>query len=121
MKKSRYPKEFLFSLGSLLAATIVIHSIWTAWVRPNAQAVLAVQAESMRKDPDYVSERSMFVIMKDWEQESCVILMIWALAIIGFKNRSTRRRAGPAGRRPGACPGGHAHPARGHARVRSAA
>ena len=89
--KTRYPKEFLFSLGSLLAATIVIHAIWTAWVRPNAQAVLEVQAESMSKDPNFVPERSLFVIMKDWEQESCVILMIWALAIIGFKNRSTRR------------------------------
>jgi biopolymer transport protein ExbB/TolQ len=89
--KTRYPKEFLYSLGSLLAATIVIHGIWTAWVRPNAQAVLAVQFESMRKDPNYVPERSLFVIMKDWEQESCVILMIWAIAMIAFKNRSTRR------------------------------
>jgi len=89
--KSRYPKEFQFSLISLLAATIVIHAIWTAWVRPNAQAVLAVQAEAMDKDPNYVPERSLFVIMKDWEQESCVILMIWAVAMIGFKNRNSRR------------------------------
>jgi biopolymer transport protein ExbB/TolQ len=89
--KSRYPKEFRFSLISLLVATIVIHAIWTAWVRPNAQAVLAVQAEAMDKDPNYVPERSLFVIMKDWEQESCVILMIWAVAMIGFKNRTTGR------------------------------
>ena len=89
--KSRYPKEFQFSLISLLAATIVIHAIWTAWVRPNAQAVLAVQAEAMDKDPNYVPERSLFVIMKDWEQESCVILMLWAIAMIGFKNRNSRR------------------------------
>ena len=60
-------------------------------MRPNAQAVLTVQAESMRKDPNYVPQRSLFVIMKDWEQESCIILMIWALAIIVFKNRATRR------------------------------
>ncbi len=89
--KTRYPKEFLYSLSSLLAATIVIHAIWTAWVRPNAQAVLTVQAESMRKDPNYVPQRSLFVIMKDWEQESCIILMIWALAIIFFKSREARR------------------------------
>ncbi len=89
--KARYPKELVFSLSALLAATIVVQSIWAAWVRPNAQAVLAVQYESMRKDPNYVPDRSMFVIMKDWEQESCVILMIWALAIIGFKNRTARR------------------------------
>ena len=89
--KTRYPKEFLYSLGSLLAAVIVVHAIWTAWVRPNAQAVLTVQAEGMRQDPNFVSERSLFVIMKDWEQETCVILMIWAMAIIVLKNRSTRR------------------------------
>ncbi len=89
--KSRYPKEFLYSLGSLLAAAIVIHTIWTAWVRPNAQAVLSVQYEAMQKDPNFVSERSLFVVMKDWEQESCVVLMVWALAMIAFKNRITRR------------------------------
>jgi biopolymer transport protein ExbB/TolQ len=89
--KTRYPKEFLYSLGSLLAAVIVVHAIWTAWVRPNAQAVLSVQSEAMRKDPNFVPERSLFVIMKDWEQESCVILMLWALAMIAFKNQTTRR------------------------------
>jgi len=89
--KTRYPKEFLYSLGSLLAAVILVHAIWTAWVRPNAQAVLGVQAEAMREDPDFVPERSLFVIMKDWEQESCVILMIWALAMIAFKSQTTRR------------------------------
>lgn len=89
--KTRYPKEFIYSLGSLLAAVIVVHAIWTAWVRPNAQAVLAVQAEQMSKDPNFVPERSLFVIMKDYEQESCMILMLWAIAMIGFKNRSTRR------------------------------
>lgn len=89
--KTRYPREFLFSLASLLAAVIIVHAIWTAWVRPNAYAVLAVQAEAMKKDPNYVSDRSLFVIMKDWEQESCVILLIWAIAIIGFKSRATRR------------------------------
>ena len=89
--KTRYPKEFLFSLVSLLAATIVVQALWATWVRPNARAVIAVQAEAMKKDPNYVSERSMYVVMKDWEQESCVILMIWALSMIGFKNRTTGR------------------------------
>jgi biopolymer transport protein ExbB/TolQ len=89
--KTRYPKEFLYSLATLIGATIVIHAIWTAWVRPNAQAVLAVQAEAMDRDPNYVPDRSMFVIMKDWEQESCVILMIWAVGMITFKYRTTGR------------------------------
>jgi biopolymer transport protein ExbB/TolQ len=89
--KTRYPKEFIYSLGSLLAAVVVVHAIWSVWVRPNAQAVLAVQAEAMSKDPNFVPERSLFVIMKDWEQESCVILMIWAIAMVVLKNNTTRR------------------------------
>ena len=87
--KTRYPKEFLFSMISLLAAIVLIQVVWSAWVRPNASAVLAVQEEEMDKDPNYVPERSLFVIMKDWEQESCVILMLWAVAMIGFKTRAT--------------------------------
>ena len=30
-------------------------------------------------------ERSAWVVLKDYEQESCFILMFWVLAIIGFK------------------------------------
>jgi biopolymer transport protein ExbB/TolQ len=89
--KTRYPKEFLFSMISLLAAIVLVQVVWSAWVRPNASAVLAVQEEQMDKDPNYVPERSLFVIMKDWEQESCVILMLWAVAMIGFKTRATHQ------------------------------
>ncbi len=104
--KTRYPKELLFSLGSLLAAVVVVHSIWSFWVRPNAQAVLTVQAEQMRKDPNYVPDRSLFVIMKDWEQESCVILMIWALAMIAFKYRVAREEQDELERDPVRVPEG---------------
>ena len=89
--KKHYPSEFLFSLFTLLAATIVVHGIWVAIVRPNAQAVLAAQAAAMKADPNYVAQRSLWVIVKDYEQESCLILMIWALGIIGYKGRSAMR------------------------------
>lgn len=104
--KTRYPKELLFSLGSLLAAVVVVHSIWSFWVRPNAQAVITAQYEQMRKDPEYVPERSLFVIMKDFEQESCVILMIWALAMIGYKYRTAREEQDELERDPVRVPEG---------------
>lgn len=86
--KRRYPNEFLFSLFSLLAAIIVVHAFYVTLVRPNAAAVLAAQTESMNVDPDYVPERSLWVVIKDYEQESCLILMLWALAMIGYKTRT---------------------------------
>jgi biopolymer transport protein ExbB/TolQ len=36
-------------------------------------------------DPAFVRERSSWVLIKDMEQESCFILMFWALAIMGYK------------------------------------
>jgi len=54
-------------------------------VRPQAAAVLAEQRAAMAKDPNFVAERSVYVVLKDWEQESCVILALWAIAIIGYK------------------------------------
>jgi len=39
----------------------------------------------MQADPDYVGQRSLYVVLKDYEQESTFVLMFWALAIIGFK------------------------------------
>jgi biopolymer transport protein ExbB/TolQ len=36
---------------------------------------------------DFVPERSFAVVIRDYEQESCFILLIWALAIMGFKGR----------------------------------
>jgi len=89
--KRHYPNEFLFSIFTLLAATIVVHGFWVTVVRPNAQAVLVAQAAAMKADPDYVPERSLWVIVKDYEQESCLILMLWALGIIAYKGRSTLR------------------------------
>jgi len=91
--KKHYPSEFLFSIFTLLAATIVVHALWVALVRPNAQAVLVAQAAAMKADPDYVPERSLWVIVKDYEQESCLILMLWALGIIGYKGRAAMRES----------------------------
>ena len=74
--KKRYPNEFLYSIFTLLAAVIVVHAFYVAVVRPNAQGVLVAQAAAMKTDPDYVPQRSLWVVLKDYEQESCLILML---------------------------------------------
>jgi len=39
------------------------------------------------QDSSYVPPQSIYVILKDYEQESCVILTLWAFAILGLKIR----------------------------------
>ena len=89
--KSRAPSEFVFSLFALIIVAIVVHAFYVAVVRPKATAALTEQRAAMAKDPNYVAERSIFVILKDYEQESCFILAFWALAIMAYKGYATNR------------------------------
>jgi biopolymer transport protein ExbB/TolQ len=45
----------------------------------------------MQTDPGYVQERTIWVILRDYEQETEIVLMLWALAVIGQKWLLLRR------------------------------
>jgi len=87
----RYPSEFVYQLASLLVSIILVHSIYVAVVRPRAEAVLAEQMAAMQEDPSHVQERSAWVIVRDFEQEACFVLMLWAMAIMSYKGLLTAR------------------------------
>ena len=91
MKKS-YPAEFAFQLASLLVAVILVHSFYLLVVRPKASNILAEQAARMQADTGYVPERSGWVIVRDFEQEACFVLMLWAFSIMGYKSYSAARQ-----------------------------
>jgi biopolymer transport protein ExbB/TolQ len=84
MKKS-FSNEFVYQVFSLIISIIVVHAVYVSVIRPNAAAIMEEQRIMIEEDPEYVPERSGFVIVKDLEQEACFILMFWALAILGYK------------------------------------
>ncbi len=84
MKRS-YPSEFIYQMFALLLAFILVHAVYVTVVRPEAQVFLQQEAVNMKADPLYVQRSSFFVVIKDYEQEACFILMLWALAILGYK------------------------------------
>ena len=87
MKKNTIPVEFVFQLFALIIAIIVVHAFYVSVVRPNAAIVVAEQALEAAANPDFVRERSTWVLIKDMEQEACFVLMFWALAIMGYKTK----------------------------------
>jgi biopolymer transport protein ExbB/TolQ len=89
--QSRAPSELVFSIFALIIFTIAVHAVYVTVIRPKAGVVLAEQRAAMKKDPNFVSERSIYVVLKDWEQESCIILALWAFSIIGYKALTGRR------------------------------
>ena len=91
MKKA-FPAEFVYQIFALLIAFILVHALYVSVIRPQARLFLEQEARQMQSDPDYVQQRSFFVVVKDYEQEACFVLMLWAFAILGFKGRAAYRQ-----------------------------
>src|SRR5512135_1015316 len=83
--------EFLFEVFALVIIAIIVQGVYATVVRPQAEAIRAYDAAQMATDKNYVPERSPFVIIKDYEQEVCFILALWAFAIMGYKAVMLRR------------------------------
>lgn len=83
--KRQNNSEFVFQLFALLFSFIIVHAIYVTVIRPNADAVLQEQAALQAAGQPYVEQRSVYVVLKDYEQETCFVLMVWALFIMGYK------------------------------------
>ncbi len=83
--------EFIYQLFALILIIIIVHAAYVAVIRPNADKILARQAAMLDEDKSQVAERSVFILIKDYEQETCFILMFWALALMAYKGMVTIR------------------------------
>ena len=79
-KESDFPKDFLFQIISLFISIVFVHSIYLLFIDPAATFQVAL-AESENRAPD----RTLSIILKDFEQETCLMLALWALTIIYIK------------------------------------
>jgi biopolymer transport protein ExbB/TolQ len=86
--------EFIYQVFALIIIVILVHAVYVAIIRPNADAVLAAQAAALETEETPSSDQSLFVMVKDYEQEACFVLMFWALSIMGYKGINTIRHRG---------------------------
>jgi len=87
--RNRLPTELIYHVFSLLIAFIIVHSIYISIIRPQADQFIQQEHQLMLADTAYVQKRNFYVVIRDFEQEACFILMIWALAIMTFKGVSS--------------------------------
>lgn len=85
--KSNNHSEFLYQLFALILSFIFVHAIYVAMIRPKADAILEEQLARQEAGENFVAQRSWYVVMRDYEQEACFVLMFWAVAIMGYKTR----------------------------------
>ncbi len=81
----KLPLELMFQLFSLLIGFILVHGVYVTVIRPQADAFLAGEHAQMAANTEHVQQRNFYVVMRDYEQEACLVLMFWALAILGYK------------------------------------
>ena len=70
------------SFIALIISVIFVHMIYIGYVRPEASALIEIaQAQGLS------SPRNVGVILKDYEQEICFILMLWGCFLIATNYR----------------------------------
>ncbi len=92
MQNNKLPTELIFQIFTLLIAFIIVHAAYVSIIRPQASAFLTFEQEQLAADPNYIQQNNFFVVIKDYEQEACFILMIWAMAILVFKGVASYRQ-----------------------------
>lgn len=87
----RFTTNFFTQLLALVVAVLFVHTIYETLIRPQANAFLDAQNEAIESEvEDYEIKRSIYVTLKDYEQEICFILMFWAFAIMITKGLNAR-------------------------------
>jgi biopolymer transport protein ExbB/TolQ len=92
--KQKYLSEVIYQIFALIIVVIIVHAIYVAVIRPNAAIIIEQQAAMQQADNSYVPEQSLYVVLRDFEQETCIILFLWAMVMVGMKtSRTMKERA----------------------------
>ncbi len=78
--QSNQSTGLLFQISTLLGSVFFVHTLYLLFIRPEANRQVA-EAEQANEP----AARTVFVILKDYEQEICLIFMIWAICLIARK------------------------------------
>jgi len=70
----------------LIISVILVHLAYIGYVRPEAELILEAARQAGQSAP-----RDLIVVIKDYEQEICIILMLWGSFLILSKCRKILR------------------------------
>jgi biopolymer transport protein ExbB/TolQ len=94
MRVKNFPTEMVYQIFSLLLVFIIVHGTYVSLIRPKAESFLTMQQAQRLEQPDAVQEQNFYVVIRDFEQEACMILFFWALTILIYKGIVVWRQQG---------------------------
>jgi len=77
-------QDALFTLGSLVVCAIILQAIWALIIRPHAEVVLSQRSIVVTDNAQHavLQLRSVWVVLKDHEQQASVTLGVWSLILL---------------------------------------
>ncbi|MDX1751317.1 MAG: MotA/TolQ/ExbB proton channel family protein [Methylophaga sp.] len=74
--------DLMKSFAALIVSILVVHMIYIGYIRPEAAQLVELALQQQQSSP-----RNIVVIIKDYEQEICFILMFWGCFLIASSYR----------------------------------
>lgn len=88
MNKHNPLSDFIYQVIALFLSLIIVHTIYVTVIRPNAEVLLEQQATQQAAGESIEIERSIYIVLKDFEQEACFILALWVFVIMALKAKT---------------------------------
>lgn len=73
--------DMIKNLLALVVSVVCVHLLYIGYIRPEAALAIELAQQAGQSSP-----RNIFVILKDYEQEICLILMMWGSFLILSKS-----------------------------------
>lgn len=86
-KKGLLSNDFIVQALGLLFSIIIVAIVYSQYIRPAAQDIEITNLLQTTQNPDgsLSANRSVAILLKDYEQQACITLMFWASIIIAHK------------------------------------
>lgn len=86
-KKTIFSWDGIIQYGGLIFAIFIIGVLYSYFIRPKANELEITSRLSANQEQGEVASprRSIFIIIKDYEQQICLTLMVWAIIILAYK------------------------------------
>jgi len=92
MAAQNYVRDRVQKLGVLAVIAVIVQLLYASYVRPTAEQWLDEQRQIAATTPGYTPARSIWVIIADPEQETTIIITIWAVILSGMRFRELKKQ-----------------------------
>jgi biopolymer transport protein ExbB/TolQ len=87
---NNYMRDRVSKVAALVVIAVVVQLLYAGFVRPAAEQFVAEQQAIAAREPGYIPQRSIWVIIQNAEQQATIVVTIWALLLAAMRFRELK-------------------------------